>query len=56
MVTPTRKCGSVFFTSLSVFLKYHNKECVLTKFEQFSKYDFGVISSQCLTIYPYTWN
>ena len=36
MVTPTRKCGLVFPPSLSIFYEDHNKECPLTKYEQFS--------------------
>ena len=38
MVTPTRKCGSVFKPSLQFFYKYRNEECTLTKYEQFSKF------------------
>ena len=33
--------------SLSVFYKDHNKECLLTKYEQFSKCCFRKISGQC---------
>ena len=29
MVTLTRKCGSVFLTSLSVFYEDRNKECAM---------------------------
>ena len=35
MVTPTRKCGSVFYPSPSIFYEGHNMECPLTKYEQF---------------------
>ena len=55
MVTPTRKCDSVFYNSLSVY-EDHNNECHMTKSEQYSKWHFGGISSQCLTISPYIWN
>ena len=44
-----RKCRDLF-------LQNANKECPLTKFEQFSKRSFGEIRSQRLTIYPCIWN
>ena len=39
MVTLIRKCGSVFYPSLLIFYEdqNQNKECLLTKYEQFSK-------------------
>ena len=43
-----------FFTTLyQVFHEYHNKECPLTKFKQFSQCAFLEISSQRLTTSPY---
>ena len=46
MATPTKKCGSVFNASLSGFYENHNKESLLTKYEQFYKCCFGETSSQ----------
>ena len=46
------KCGLVFYSSLSLVIKYHNKKCPLAKFKQFSKCGFGEISSQHLTTSP----
>ena len=51
MVTPNRKCGSVFYTSLSIFYEDQYKECPLAKYEQFSKCNFEEITSQHLKIY-----
>ena len=51
MVTSTRKRGSVFYTFLSIFYEDKTKECLLTKYEQFSKCDFEEITSQHLKIY-----
>ena len=56
MPTPIRNCGSFFYPSLSVFYEDYNKECPLTKFEQFAKCIFGEICTHCLTILPYIWN
>ena len=59
IVTPTRKCGSVFYPSLVIDTvirnsydyvnEDHNKEYPPTKFKQFSTCGFGEISSQHLT-------
>ena len=56
MCTPSRKCGSVFYPSLSLFNEDYNKEYPLTKFKQFYKYGSGEIFSQRLTTSPYIWN
>ena len=51
MVTPTRKFGSVFYPSLSIFNEGHNKESPLKKYEHFSKGGFEEISSQRLKMH-----
>ena len=51
MVTPTRKRDLGFHPSLSIFYEDHNKQCPLTKYEQFSKRGFEELSSQRLRIY-----
>ena len=56
MSTPTRKCGPVFYPSLSLANKDHNKIYPLTKFKQISKCSFGEISSQLLTTSSYVRN
>ena len=56
MSTPTRKCGLVFYPSLSFVNKDHNEEYPLTKFQQFSKCGFGEICSQRLSRSPYIWS
>ena len=45
MCTPSRKCGSVFYPSLSPFNEDHNKEYPLTKFKQFYKCGYVVLST-----------
>ena len=56
MCTPSRKCGSAFYPSLSPFNEDHNKEYPLTKFKQFYKCGSGEIFCQRLTASPYIWN
>ena len=51
MVTPTRKYDSVFYPSLSILYEDHNKECPLTKYEQFSKCDIDNSSQRLKIIY-----
>lgn len=50
MVTPTRKCDSVFYPSPLTFCEDQNKECSLTKYEQFSVCGFLELSNQHLKI------
>ena len=51
MVTSIRNCDSAFYPSRSIFYEDHNKECPLTKYEQFFKCGFEELSSQRLKIY-----
>ena len=46
LATLTKKWVSLSCSSLSVFYENQNNECPLTKFEQFSKINFGEICSQ----------
>ena len=56
MSAPTRKCGSVFYHSLSLVNKDHNNEYPLKKFKQFTNCSFGETSSQRLVTSPYMWD
>ena len=56
MSSRTRKCGLVFYSSLSVGKRDHNKKYSLTKFKGLFKCGFGEISSQRLTTSPYKGN
>ena len=53
MVIPIRKFGSFFYRSLSTFFEDRNKEYLLTKVKQFSKFGFGEICTQCLATSPF---
>ena len=56
MSAPTRKCGSVFYHSLSLVNKDYNNEYPLKKFKQFTNCSFGETSSQRLVTSPYMWD
>ena len=46
MVIPVKKFDSIFYRSLSMFFEDRNKEYLLTKVKQFSKFGFGEICTQ----------
>ena len=49
MSIPTRNRGLVFYPSISLVNEDHDKEYLLTKFKQFSQFDFEEIPSERLT-------
>ena len=46
MYTIIKKCGSIFYPSLPIFVEDQNEECPLTKFEQFFMCSFAEICRQ----------
>ena len=46
MYTIIKKCGSIFYSSLSIFVEDQNEECPLTKFEQLFMCSFAEICRQ----------